>query len=195
MDIKIYAKNIEMNSQARGYIQKKFQRLERHLKPISDAKLEVSRVSARAQSDRIVAQMTLTTNDHTLRGQERDSNLFAATDAVTDVMDRQIQKYKGKVYRSSKAKKSARTDAAREGSALMAIDSEEELQEGVQLESGKVLRTKRFPMKPMTVEDAIMEMELLSHSFFLFYNLETKEYNVVYRRQVGDYGVIEPESV
>ena len=195
VDIKIYAKNLEMNSQARSYIQKKFQRLERHLKPIADAKLEVSRMSARSQGDRIVAQMTLTTSDHTLRGQESGSNLFAATDAVTDVMDRQIQKYKGKAYRSSQAKKSARTDAAREDAALMAIDSEEELQEGDQLDSGKVLRIKRFPMKPMTVEDAIMEMELLSHSFFLFYNRETKEYNVVYRRQAGDYSVIEPELV
>ena len=58
---------------------------------------------------------------------------------------------------------------------------------------GRVVRTKRFPMKPMSVEDAAMEMELLSHDFFLFYNVDSREYNVVYRRSDGDYGVIEPE--
>ena len=195
MDLKIYAKNLEMNALARGYIQKKFQRLERHLNTISDAKLEVSRMSSRSQNDRVVAQMTLTASDHTLRGQENGPNLFAAIDSVTDVMDRQIQKYKGRVYRSSKAKKSARTDAAREGAALTAIEPEEEPQDGVPPDSESGLRIKRFPMKPMTVEDAILEMELLGHSFFLFYNADTSEYNVVYRRQAGDYGVIEPELV
>ena len=122
--LKIYAKNLEMIAQARGYIQKKFQRLERHLNTISDAKLEVSRMSSRSQNDRVVAQMTLTASDHTLRGQESGPNLFAAIDSVTDVMDRKIQKYKGRVY-----------------------------------------------------------------------NADTSEYNVVYRRQTGDYGVIEPELV
>ena len=189
MEIRIHARNIEMNSQAERYIQKKFSRLERHLGAISDAKLEVSRTSARSQSDRVVAQMTLTVNRHTLRGQESGLNLSAAVDGVTAAMDRQIQRYKGRVYRTSQAKKSARASSAREG--LLAAQSEES-QSG-ESDLGEVVRTKRFRMEPMTVEDAILQMELLSHSFFMFYNSDTDRHNVVYRRQEGDYSVIEPE--
>ena len=194
MDIKIYTKNMQLNSDAERYIQKKFRRLERHLKPISDAKLEISRTSARSQAERIVVQMTIATNTYTLRGQETGLNLFGAIDAVTDVMDRQIQRYKGKVYRTAQAKKSARAASGRVDNPLATMEETEiELGDAVLAEMGKVIRTKRFPMKPMTVEDAIDEMELLSHDFFLFFDVDTDDYNVVYRRRDGDYGVIEPE--
>ena len=194
MDITIYTKNIQLNSDAETYIQKKFRRLERHLTPITEAKLEISRTSARLQAERIVVQMTITTNSHTLRGQESGLNLFGAIDAVTDVMDRQIQRYKGKVYHTAQAKKSARTASSRADNSMAAMEETEiELGDAAIPEAGKVIRTKRFPMKPMTVADAIDEMELLSHGFFLFFNTDTDEYNVVYRRRDGDYGVIEPD--
>ena len=70
---------------------------------------------------------------------------------------------------------------------------DDEAEDAIRDEFGRVVRTKHFPMKPMTVEEAIMEMELLDHDFFLFNNTETDEYNVVYRRREGDYGIIEPE--
>lgn len=192
MGLNILTRNIELNDQAHSYIEKKFKRLERHLKTPMEAKLEVYRTSARSQAERVVAQMTMSVNGYLLRGQERGLNLFAAIDAITDVMDRQIRRYKGKVYRSAQAKKAARADADRAADAT-AAEAEMERPEPEDLEKSRVVRTKRFPMRPMAVEDAIMEMELLSHSFFLFYNIETREYNVVYRRQDGDYGVIEPE--
>lgn len=86
MNLKINARNIDIDSASSQYIQKKFARLERHLRNLSDAKLEVHRTSSRAQSDRIVAQMTLSAGSRVLRGQERALNLFAAIDAFTDVM-------------------------------------------------------------------------------------------------------------
>ena len=189
MDITVYAKNIELNPEAEQYIQKKFSRLQRHLKAVSDAKLEVSRTSARSQPNRIVAQMTLTTGGRILRGQESGMNLFAAVDAVTDIMDRQIRRFKGKVYRNAQGKKAGKITP------LVADDSTdfEDMEEAFISELGSVVRTKRFPMKPMSVEDAVMQMELLSHDFFLFYNDSANEYNVVYRRSDGGYGVIEPE--
>ena len=177
----------------KGTSRKKFKRLERHLRSIFDAKLEVSRTSARSQKDRIVAQMTLTANGYTLRGQETGLNLFAAIDAVTDVIDRQIQRYKGKVYRTAQAKKSGRVATIRVADESATSEVEDELDEPLSPELGKAVRTKRFPMKPMTPEDAILEMELLSHGFFFFYNIDSNEYNVVYRRSDGDYGVIEPD--
>ncbi|MCH9010302.1 MAG: ribosome-associated translation inhibitor RaiA [Chloroflexi bacterium] len=193
MDIKIYAKNLDLNAETEEYIHKRFSRLERHLKSISDAKLEISRTAAREQPDRIIAQLTLKTGGAILRGQEAGLNLFAAIDAVTDVMDRQIRRYKGKVYRSSKAKKAARIQDALVEAQLPALDEDEEDDEEFLTDFGKVVRTKRFPMKPMTVDDAVSEMELLSHDFFLFRNMDSNEYNVVYRRHDGDYGIIEPE--
>ena len=193
MDLKIYAKNLELNSEAEGYIQKKFKRLERHLKLMSDAELEVSRTSARSQTDRVVVQMTLKANGYTLRGQESGPNLFAAIDAMTDVMDRQIQRYKGKVYRSARAKKASK--AASIGSGPMTQPADGEEAGGWVSDEGAVVRTKRFPMRPMTVEDAILEMKLLSHDFFLFYNVESDEYNVVYQRRDGGFGVIEPDLI
>lgn len=192
MDIQIYSKNLELNSEAKQYIQKKFSRLERHLRSITDAKLEVTQTSARSQVDRIVVQMTIRAGGTTLRGQESGLNLFAAVDTVTDAMDRQIQRFKGKAYRNAQARKAARNQAARDNVPVVAEDLEEDTDDSFVTEFGKVVRTKRFPMKPMTVEEAIMEMELLSHDFFLFHNTETDEYNVVYRRLDGDYGVIQP---
>lgn len=124
--------------------------------------------------------MTLNTNGYTLRGQETGLNLFAAIDAVTDVMDRQIQTYKGRVYRSARGKRPARASTA--APAGIMADQEPD----------RPMRTKRFRMRPMSLDDAALEMELLSHDFF-FYNGKTGEYNVVYRRSDGDYGVIEPE--
>ena len=193
MDIRIFTKNIELNPDAEAYIHKKLNRLERHLKQISDAKIEVSRASGRSQKNNVIAQMTCSVGGYTLRGQESGPNLFAAIDGVTDVMDRQIRRYKGKVYRSAQGRKGAKEIGAMAEFPVEDVGTEED--EILLNELGKVVRTKRFRMNPMAVEDAILQMELLSHDFFLFHNIDTNEYNVAYRRSDGDYGVIEPELV
>ena len=192
MDIRIQAKNIDLNPHAEQYIQKKFERLWRHLPNLDDAKMEVSRTQARATRDRVQAQMTLNIAGYTLRGQDRGVNLFAAVDGVADVVDRQIRRFKGKVYHSSQARKSGRgfRDVPPEAIIEMPEDVEEE--EAI-AEMGQVVRTKRFAMQPMSVEDAILQMEMLGHSFFLFFNMDTGDYSVAYRRHDGDYGMIEPE--
>ncbi len=195
MNLEIYSKDIDLNADAEGYIRKKARRLERHLKAISATKVEVSRTSSRSQSDRIVVQMTGDAGGYTLRGQESAPNLFGAVDAVTNVMDRQLQKYKGKMYRSAQSKKLAKVSAASSNKSGDRQGAEEppSAEDDALLDAGKVVRTKRFSMRPMAVEDAIDQMELLNHGFFLFYNLDADEYNVVYRRSDGDYGLIEPE--
>ena len=139
--------------------------------------------------------MTITTNSHTLRGEESGLNLFAAIDAVADVMDRQIRKYKGKAYRTEQAKKSAKASAIKAAGPMAALDEPDVVGGEDSEEFGVIVRTKRFRMRPMSVEEAITEMELLNHDFFVFYNAASDEYNVVYRRRGGDYGIIEPELV
>lgn len=202
MEIKIQARNLEITARAESYIQKKFDRLERHLSQISDAKIEVSRSSAKSKEKSVVAQMTLSTGKYTLRGQDTGENLFAAVDAVTDVVDRQIRRLKGKVYRSSQARKAARSSGRLETPAPHEVDRIEidlddldDLErEEAEEELGRLVRTKRFSMTPMSIEDAILQMELLDHSFFLFFNTDTEEYAVAYRRNDGGYGLIEPAT-
>ena len=196
MEMQIISRNMKLSGNSEEYIQKKVARLERHLREQAEARLELRRTARRSETDRFVAQMTINASGATLRGQETGLTLFAAVDAVTDVMDKQIRRYKGRAYRTSQARRSARSQAMREdvGALLddVAADEEEDREESLE-EVGKVVRVKRFAMKPMTVEDAIMEMELLDHDFFLFHNAETDRHSVVYRRTDGDYGVIEPE--
>ena len=189
MELKIYAKNITVDDRTTDYIHKKFNRLKRHLSAISDAKLEVSRTSSRSQNDRVVAQMTLAVKGNVLRAQEHGVNIFAAVDEVADVLDRQIRRFKTRVYRSEQSRRAARAASAK-GAAPDGVPMEED--DGGE-EAPRVVRVKRFRMTPMTAEEAIDRMEMLSHEFFLFYNVETEEYNVVYRRENGNYGILEPE--
>jgi ribosomal subunit interface protein len=194
MEIKIQSRNLEITPRAENYIQKKFDRLERHLSQISDAKIEVSRSSGKSQGKSVVAQMTLSTGKYTLRGQDTGVNLFAAVDAVTDVVDRQIRRLKGKVYRSGQSRKAARSAGQPETAALDENDLDDQERDEAEEELGQLVRTKRFSMTPMSIEDAILQMELLDHSFFLFFNTDTEQYAVAYRRNDGGYGVIEPET-
>ena len=195
MEMQILSRNMRLSGHSEEYIQKKVARLERHLREQVEARLELRRTARRSETDRFVAQMTINASGATLRGQETGLTLFAAVDAVTDVMDKQIRRYKGRAYRTSQARRSARSQAMREdvGALLEDVSSDEEEREESLEEIGTVVRVKRFSMKPMSVEDAIMEMELLDHDFFLFHNSETDRHSVVYRRTDGDYGVIEPE--
>ena len=197
MEMQILVRNMRLSDRSEDYIQKKIARLERHLRERVDAKLELSRTAARSETDRFVAQMTINTSGATLRGQESGLTLFAAVDAVADVMDKQIRRYKGRAYRTSQARRLARSRAIREevGALLDDPSVDDEEQEESLEELGKVVRVKSFSMEPMMVEDAIMEMELLDHDFFLFQNAENDRHSVVYRRTDGDYGMIEPERV
>lgn len=195
MDMQILTRNMKISERSEDYIQKKVARLERHLRERADARLELRRTARRSETDRFVAQMTITASGTTLRGQETGLTLFAAVDAVADVMDKQIRRYKGRAYRTAQARRSARSQAIREdaGAMLEEIEADARAEDEPIEELGKVVRVKRFAMKPMSVEDAIMEMELLDHDFFLFHNAETGTHGVVYRRTDGDYGVIEPD--
>lgn len=186
MDLRIFTRNIELNSEAEEYIDKKLVRLDRHLQGSTDAKLELSRTSVRSEAVKIVAQMTISVAGSTLRGQEAGPNLFTAIDAVTDVMDRQIRKYK---TRASKSQRKGSAKLQEQASAAPELP-----EDAIVSQFGQVVRSKRFPMKPMTIEEAIIEMELLDHDFFLFQNIETEGYNVIYKRTDGDYGLIEPEA-
>lgn len=192
MEMQIHGRNIDVTPAIKTYVNRKFDRLTRHMPQMMDATMEFGTNASRTGEDRFVVQMTVTVKGQTLRAQRRAPTLYEAVDAATDVMDRQIRRYKGRRYRSNQERK-----ALRNLPAGLAPELDEEIPAPDEMEdiTTKVVRRKHFPMIAMTVDDAIAEMEMLNHSFYLFRNVEIGTYSVVYRREDGDYGLIEPIEV
>lgn len=190
--MQIHGRNIDVTPAIKTYVNRKFDRLTRHMPQMMDATMEFGTNASRTGEDRFVVQMTVTVKGQTLRAQRRAPTLYEAVDAATDVMDRQIRRYKGRRYRSNQERK-----ALRNLPAGLAPELDEEIPAPDEMEdiTTKVVRRKHFPMIAMTVDDAIAEMEMLNHSFYLFRNVEIGTYSVVYRREDGDYGLIEPIEV
>ena len=187
MDLIVTGRNLEVPGDVQEYMARKLQRVARYLPNITEAQVQVVRESTRSQKDRMVVQATLNHNGTLLRGEERGATIQAAFDLVSDVLDRQAQHYKGRLYKSEQARKGNRAANIREVGTLTPEPGEEALEER------PVVRTKRFALQPMTVEEATTRMELLGHTFFLFLNSETGEINLLYTRRDGTYGILQAE--
>jgi putative sigma-54 modulation protein len=192
MDFKITGRNLTIEQSIREHVERKLERLVRHLPAITGVEVELTRNNSRDPAARIVAQVTLDVNGTVLRGEEKGATATAAVDEALDVMDRRMERLKGRLYRSQQTKRSSVSRMQAE--AAPDLDPETTGDEADE-SGGVVVKTKRFPMKPMTVEDAAFQMDMLGHEFFLFLNAETGEHNVVYRRADGDYGLIQPEPL
>lgn len=181
MELTITGKNLEINDTIRKYVEKKIGRLDRYLPNILDGRVELTvDEGARAASDRQIAQVTLRTKKVILRAEEASADIFASIDAVFEKMQRQVDRYKGKRW-------------AKRGEALEAAALPEAAEEEVEEEPVSVARVKRFRMVPMDEEEAIEQMELLGHDFYVFFNVNQNQINVIYRRRNGEYGLIQPE--
>lgn len=176
MELLIKSRNLEVAQEAEAYIRRKINKLERHLPNMDEVKVELSQEMTKAAENRYVAQVTINSRGTLLRGEERAANINAAVDNVIDVLNRQIERFKGKLYRSQK-----KTASQRKG-----LDIGRE-------ETRKIVRVKRFPVRSMSPDEAADQMELLGHDFFFFFNDQSDQFNVLYRRGNGDYGVIEPD--
>lgn len=190
MDAEIRGKNLTVSESSKSYITKKLDRLSRLLDNIGEARVELTMENTRSQQDRIVAQITLNFNGTILRGQERAATINAAIDAVAETLDSRVRRLKGRMYKSEQSKKSEKSATIRDPEAA-AISRDEESS----VEGNGLARVKRFIMKPMPVDEAINQMELLGHDFFFFYNIDASEYSVLYRRVNGGYGLLEPELI
>lgn len=182
MQLIIKGKNVEVTDRLRDYVERKVGKLDRYLPTITEARVELSREHTRSAQDRQVVQLTVRAKGKLLRAEERHEDLFAAVDAVLDKMYRQIARYKGKRY--------GRRGAAEEEVWGEPLPIEEELEEE---QEPAIVRVKRFRITPMDEQEAIEQMELLGHDFFVFYNANEGAVNVVYRRRDGNYGLIQPE--
>ena len=179
MELQITGKNIELSPAVRRYIERKLGKFSRHLPNITESKVEIHEEKTKSLQQHFVVQVTVDSSRTLLRSQERGADLFTAIDKAAAVMNRQIEHYKGKLY------------GKRKGSSLAREGFSEEVAEKQPLR--KVVKVKRFAVKPMSVDEAIDQMELLGHDFFLFFNADSEGLNLLYRRKDGNYGLIEPE--
>jgi len=188
MQLLIKGKNVEVTDPIRTYVQKKLSRLDRYLDNISQAEVEVSMEKTKAATDRYAVEVTMLTNGAILRGEERGADVYTAVDSVLDVMQRRVTRFKEKRYARGRAGAARGALAQGEPGELI----EEETEEG-EVGQPKVVRTKLVSVKPMSEVEAVEQMELLGHDFFLFYNSSTERIGVLYRRHDGNYGLIESE--
>lgn len=185
VNVVINVHNLDLNDRLRDYVTKKVSKLDRYLDVLEDAKVDLNYAkSARSASDRQVAQLTVRGKGVLLRAEERTDDIFASVDAVLDKIYRQIERYKGRRWRSRGDGRSA---------AEFASDLMSQATEAAEL-SETIVRRKQLPLSPMDENEAIEQMSLLSHeNFFVFLNAETNEVNVLYRRLDGSLGLIETE--
>ena len=176
MNYIISGKNIDVTAGLRSAIEQKLGKLERYFTPETDIIVTLS-----VEKERQKIEVTIPVKGTIIRSEQVSDDMYVSIDLVEEVIERQLRRYKKKII-----------DKHQEGNAYFSSDffdvpADEDSNEI------KIVRTKRFGMKPMFPEDACVQMELLGHNFFVFQNAETDEVNVVYKRKDGLYGLIEPE--
>lgn len=170
MRVLIRGRNMEVSEALKNYVEKKLKKLDKFMDNLGEAQVTLT---VKRESHRI--EVTIPINGLILRGEETTSDMYTSIDMVVEKLEKQIEKYKGRLIRRNAGKSVVNGKAA-------PVDDE----------GPKVVRTKRFAIKPMATDEAIMQMNLLGHSFFVYSNAETDQVNVVYRRKDGNYGLIEP---
>ncbi len=177
MNIILSGKNVDITDSLRDQVNKKVKKLERYFEPGTEAQVTLT-----VQKNRHIIEVTIPFDGVIIRAEESTNDMYTSIDMVLDKLERQIHKHRTKLERK------IRTGAFRHEKPLFS----EQIQSDEVVES-KVVKTKRFAIKPMGTEEAVLQMDLIGHSFFVFTNAETEEVNVVYKRKDGNYGLIEPE--
>lgn len=179
MKLEIRGKNIEVTNALKDYTTKRLSKLEKYLDEV-----KVAQVALSVEGEMHKVEVTIPLNGMILRGEEATDDMYTSIDMVEDKLEKQLEKHKTKLYRHHRG--IGLRQAVRD-------EIEQQLKENEKsAEPFKIVRTKRFALKPMDEEEAIMQMNLLGHNFFMFFNAQSEEVNVVYKRKEGNYGLIEP---
>ena len=197
MELTFRSRHVTVTDSLREYTSRKLSRLSRYLPPVDEAVVELKQEGGE-KARRFVVQLTVNCDGTYLRAEERGSRLLPAIDAAADILSRQARRFKEKVYHRDKhvkARQAALAGKAAEPVEVEEEEREEEEEEETEIVLGRVVRIKRFPVKPMSEEEAIQQMELLNHDFFLFFDADANTYALLYRRREGDYGMIIPEAL
>lgn len=184
MKYNIRGENLEVTGAIKEYVEKKIGKLERYFDtpPTSEVHVNLS-----VYNDEQRIEVTIPMTNLLLRGEVQHIDLYAAVDLVVDKLERQIRKHKTKINRKFRQKGSPKYAFAEMEKEASNIAVEEENTDAIE-----IVRTKRFNLKPMDSEEAILQMDMLGHEFFVFTNDLSGDTNVVYRRRDGKYGLIEP---
>lgn len=176
MNFKITGRNLEITEGLRNAITNKLGKLQKYFQPDTEVIVTLS-----VEKDRQKIEVTIPVKGSIIRSEQISNDMYVSIDLVEEVIERQLKKYKARL---TQTRQNNLADFAQE---YLDEDYEEEPEEI------RIVRSKRFAVKPMDPEEACLQMELLGHSFFVFRNSETDEIDVVYKRKDGSYGLIEPE--
>ena len=180
MELQIAGTNLELTAEIQSYTERKLGKLDRHSPGIIEARVEISEEKTKSPGERYLIRVTLSggVGGAIFHGEGRGEDLFRAVDKVNTVMKRQLDRHKGKLYEKGRGNSLAR---GRFAGAIAENNS-----------SRKIVKTKRFVLEPMSLDEAIEGMEELGHNFFLYLDADADEIKLLYRRNNGNYGLIEP---
>ena len=190
MQLTVHGRNVEVTDWVREYVENKVTRLERYLPQMKEIRAELTQRATRSADDRYTAQVTVWAGGQILRAEESTSDIFASIDATIDKMAKQVRRFKGRRY-DSKRRAAAAASMEVEMNGVVPVGVEEA--EEAEVAAGQIIRRKQFVVEAMHEEEALEQMELLGHDFFVFFNPESKGINVIYRRKEdNDYGLLQP---
>ena len=176
MKVTVIGKNINVTPALKEMVEKKISKLDRYFSPDVEA-----RATLTVQRNNQIFEVTIPFNGVILRCEESSEDMYKSIDLVENKLERQIRKQKTKLQRRS-------NESLRFGN-FDEVASEEDDNEG------EIVKVKRFNIKPMSAEEAILQMELVEHNFFVFKDCDTENINVIYKRKDGNYGLLEPDYI
>ena len=180
MRLQVKGKNLDVTDSIRSYAEQKLRKLDKQLNESTEVELELAVEKNPSIAANQIAEATVWTKGPTLRAREATEDMRASIDQLTEKLVRQVRH-----YRDKRSHRGARNNVpVDEGAPAL---QEDELNQ-------QIVKTKQFPDKPMSPEEAVLQLELIGHDFFVFRNAESGEVNVVYRRQSDGYGLIEPQA-
>jgi putative sigma-54 modulation protein len=180
MRLQVKGRNLEISEQIRTYAEEKLGKLDRLVSDPTRVELELAVEKNPSIADNHVAEATVWTKGPVLRARETSADMKASIDQLVGKLERQVKRYREK--RRVAPRRHAREGGVTAEAAPLEVDEDETT----------IVKTKQFAVTPMSPEEAVLQLELVGHDFFVFRNAETEIINVVYRRRDGDYGLIEP---
>jgi putative sigma-54 modulation protein len=186
MDILVKGRNIPVTEALERYAWEKVERVARFFddeRSVSRAEIELIHERNPSISEPEVAEATLFINGSVLKAREASEDMYASIDRMSDKLERQVKRFRGRQI--DRWQGHLKNPPAPEAVQPFVVEEEEEIET-------RIVRTKQFQMKPMSAEEAVLQLELLDHDFYVFTSADTGDINVVYRRRDGNYGLIEP---
>ncbi len=178
MRLQVKGKNVEVSDSIRSYAEQKLSKLEGRLHELTLVEVELAVERNPSIAHNQVAEATVWTKGPVLRAREASTDMKASIDQLTEKLLRQV-----KHYRDRRTRRGSRATAHSDQGGMRVTPEDANLQ---------IVKSKQFVLKPMSAEEAVLQLELIGHDFFVFRNAESEDINVVYRRQAGGYGLIEP---